>query len=269
MDLLVSGKPALVARARAAMASRLTTSAAHLTISAEAQAIEDRLAALARPSTATPDRHRGSTTPRQPSSPLSTSSSPRSRSRTRSGRCSTDSASRSSVTCAPVRWPGTPWSERKRRVSRTKACSARWRTSAASSDRVRRRCWKRPQIARPPRRSIRWRLGVALGGAGRVRRGNGGAGGRPRAGGKQRSAGRCRGGSAAAHGGGARGAEAIQPPGGRSGALGHLVKTAARQTRGRGHTFRGFTPGRARVHERLHLRERGRDVVPSGCLGLR
>ena len=48
MDLLISGKPALVARARAAMASRLTTSAAHLTVSAEAQAIEDRLARLAR-----------------------------------------------------------------------------------------------------------------------------------------------------------------------------------------------------------------------------
>jgi hypothetical protein len=56
MDLLISGKPALVARARAAMASRLTTSAAHLTVSAEAQAIEDRLTALARPATATPDR---------------------------------------------------------------------------------------------------------------------------------------------------------------------------------------------------------------------
>ena len=55
MDLLISGKPGLVARARAAMASRLTTAAAHLTISAEAQAIEDRLAALARPPTATPD----------------------------------------------------------------------------------------------------------------------------------------------------------------------------------------------------------------------
>jgi hypothetical protein len=54
MDLLISGKPALVARARAAMASRLTTSAAHLTVSAEAQAIEDRLASLARPATATP-----------------------------------------------------------------------------------------------------------------------------------------------------------------------------------------------------------------------
>lgn len=49
MDLLVSGKPKAVARARGAMASRLTTSAAHLTVSAEAQAIEDRLAALARP----------------------------------------------------------------------------------------------------------------------------------------------------------------------------------------------------------------------------
>jgi hypothetical protein len=46
MDLLVSGKPRAVARARAAMASRLTTSAAHLTVTAEAQAIEDRLAKL-------------------------------------------------------------------------------------------------------------------------------------------------------------------------------------------------------------------------------
>lgn len=46
MDLMISGKPELVARARAAMASRLTTSAAHLTVSAEAQAIEDRLTAL-------------------------------------------------------------------------------------------------------------------------------------------------------------------------------------------------------------------------------
>jgi hypothetical protein len=55
MDLLISGKPKLVARARAAMASRLTTSAAHLTVSAEAQAIEDRLSALARPSPAALD----------------------------------------------------------------------------------------------------------------------------------------------------------------------------------------------------------------------
>ena len=56
MDLLISGKPALVARARAAMASRLTTSAAHLTVSAEAQAIEDRLAALSAVRTATASR---------------------------------------------------------------------------------------------------------------------------------------------------------------------------------------------------------------------
>ena len=56
MDLLISGKPELVARARAAMASRLTTSAAHLTVSAEAQAIEDRLTALATGSAQPPER---------------------------------------------------------------------------------------------------------------------------------------------------------------------------------------------------------------------
>jgi hypothetical protein len=55
MDLLVSGKPGPVARARAAMASRLTTLAAHLTISAEAQAIEDRLRTLAQPPDLAPD----------------------------------------------------------------------------------------------------------------------------------------------------------------------------------------------------------------------
>lgn len=55
MDLLISGKPDLVNRARAAMASRLTTSAAHLTVSAEAQAVEDRLTALARPPVDDPD----------------------------------------------------------------------------------------------------------------------------------------------------------------------------------------------------------------------
>src|SRR6185503_7088429 len=55
MDILISGQPDLVARARAAMASRLTTSAAHLTVSAEAQAVEDRLAGLARPTAAAPD----------------------------------------------------------------------------------------------------------------------------------------------------------------------------------------------------------------------
>ncbi len=59
MDLLISGKPRDVARARAAMASRLTTSAAHLTISAEAQAIEERLTTLAhRRDPDSPDRPR-------------------------------------------------------------------------------------------------------------------------------------------------------------------------------------------------------------------
>jgi hypothetical protein len=48
MDILISGKPDDVTRARAAMASRLTTSAAHLTVTAEAQAIEDRLTTLAK-----------------------------------------------------------------------------------------------------------------------------------------------------------------------------------------------------------------------------
>jgi hypothetical protein len=46
MDLLISGKPELVNRARAAMASRLTTTEAHLTVSAEAQAVEDRLTTM-------------------------------------------------------------------------------------------------------------------------------------------------------------------------------------------------------------------------------
>ena len=56
MDLLISGKPELLARARAAMASRLTTTAAHLTVSAESQAIEDRLTALATGSATPPER---------------------------------------------------------------------------------------------------------------------------------------------------------------------------------------------------------------------
>jgi hypothetical protein len=47
MDVLISGKSHDVVRARASIASRLTTAAAHLTVSAEAQAIEDRLTALA------------------------------------------------------------------------------------------------------------------------------------------------------------------------------------------------------------------------------
>ena len=56
MDVLISGKPTAVMRSRAAIASRLTTAAAHLTVSAEAQSIEDRLARVAkgRPSSGAP-----------------------------------------------------------------------------------------------------------------------------------------------------------------------------------------------------------------------
>ncbi|CAN5472044.1 hypothetical protein BH20CHL7_BH20CHL7_15720 [soil metagenome] len=49
MDILISGRSDIVNRARAALASRLTTTAAHMTVSAEGQAIEDRLTALVRP----------------------------------------------------------------------------------------------------------------------------------------------------------------------------------------------------------------------------
>ena len=52
MDVLISGRATAVARARASIASRLTTSDAHLTVSAEAQGIEDRLTRLARDGTA-------------------------------------------------------------------------------------------------------------------------------------------------------------------------------------------------------------------------
>ncbi len=55
MDVLINGQPELVVRARAAMASRLTTSAAHLTVTAEAQELEDRIAALAQPASERPD----------------------------------------------------------------------------------------------------------------------------------------------------------------------------------------------------------------------
>jgi hypothetical protein len=55
MDVLISGKEEPVNRARAAIASRLTTSAAHLTTTAESQALEDRLAALVRPPADQPD----------------------------------------------------------------------------------------------------------------------------------------------------------------------------------------------------------------------
>jgi hypothetical protein len=55
MDVFISGKEEAVTRARAAIASRLTTSAAHLTVSAEAQAVEDRLTALAHPTDGAPE----------------------------------------------------------------------------------------------------------------------------------------------------------------------------------------------------------------------
>ncbi len=48
MDILISGRPEEVTRARAAIASRLTTSAANLTVTAEAQALEDEVTGLAR-----------------------------------------------------------------------------------------------------------------------------------------------------------------------------------------------------------------------------
>ncbi len=57
-DLLISGRSVAVARARAAMASRLTTSAAHLTVTAESQAVEDRLTRLARPTDDAPEAAR-------------------------------------------------------------------------------------------------------------------------------------------------------------------------------------------------------------------
>ena len=47
-DISISGVKSEVARARAAIASRLTSSAAHLTTSRESQAVEDRLEAIAR-----------------------------------------------------------------------------------------------------------------------------------------------------------------------------------------------------------------------------
>ncbi len=103
MDVLISGTSESVNRARAAIASRLTTSAAHLTVSAEAQALEDRISGLSRGPTATRRPHPASTRRRRPRSPRSMKPWPRSRSRTRNGRCSTGSDSRLNVTCAPER----------------------------------------------------------------------------------------------------------------------------------------------------------------------
>jgi hypothetical protein len=47
-DISISGKPNELARARAAIASRLTSTAAHLTTSKESQAVEDRIERLAK-----------------------------------------------------------------------------------------------------------------------------------------------------------------------------------------------------------------------------
>ncbi len=55
MDVLISGTSESVNRARAAIASRLTTSAAHLTVSAEAQALEDRISSLTKDRDGHPD----------------------------------------------------------------------------------------------------------------------------------------------------------------------------------------------------------------------
>jgi hypothetical protein len=47
MDAMISGRPEFVTRARAAIASRLTTAAANLTVSSDAQDVEDRITRLA------------------------------------------------------------------------------------------------------------------------------------------------------------------------------------------------------------------------------
>ena len=54
-DIAIGGKKDVVARARAAIATRLTTTAASMTTSAEAQEIEAMLARVARRSSSTPD----------------------------------------------------------------------------------------------------------------------------------------------------------------------------------------------------------------------
>ncbi len=107
MDVLISGTSESVNRARAAIASRLTTSAAHLTVSAEAQALEDRISGLTKGRDG-----QSETAPRfddeaaaafaaidEPRLLRSTNRLPRSRSHMRNGRCSTDSVSRWSGTC--------------------------------------------------------------------------------------------------------------------------------------------------------------------------
>ena len=169
MDLLISGKPALVNRARAAMASRLTTTAAHLTTSAEAQAIEDRLLAMSkRPAGDDGDPDDGARYDDAAAASFADIDrrSPGSRSRTRSGRSCTDSACRSSETCERHRWPTSraSWTPSRRSVagfaraprsrSRRRPTNALARPSTALGGRsggglhgpLR---WRRPRRARP------------------------------------------------------------------------------------------------------------------------
>ena len=54
-DIVVSGKPEQRLLARAAIVTSLARSAAHFTLSAESQKVEDRLEVIARPSTPTLD----------------------------------------------------------------------------------------------------------------------------------------------------------------------------------------------------------------------
>jgi hypothetical protein len=130
MDLLISGRPQLVNRARAAMASRLTTSAAHLTISAEGQAVEDRLTRLARPPADDPSARprfddAASTALAAIDDTLATIEVPYG-----SGRCCTASGCRSSETCAPVPWRRSrSWAAMGSRP--TAGCRPPWSASAA------------------------------------------------------------------------------------------------------------------------------------------
>ena len=136
------------------------------------------------------------------------------------------------------------------------------RTSAGSSGPAPRRSWRPPRTSARSRRSIGWpgsewrwaarAASVAV---------HGGQGGHPA---PADDADEAPNGAASAPP--PRTAEALDAPrrstaepaatrrrGRRSGALGHLVELPAGQARRRGHPFRGLSPGRARVHERLDL----------------
>ena len=91
-DVAISGKQQVPARVQAALASRLTTAQAWLTMSADAQKIEDQLGQLADRGPHEPARSESLAAISMPSSPPSTCL-------TTSGRSSTGSGSRSSGTC--------------------------------------------------------------------------------------------------------------------------------------------------------------------------